>query len=409
VVLYSNELLEVTQFKASFSGIISNQPGLAEQEERTMGDQVLLDQINCNSADSLQAQCTDPVFILGIAARCGTNYLHDLIRMHPDCDSGSAMLEEDNLLANAHLLTKYVDGVSRWWKQHWGSEELRAEKQALAQQIGQGLVAFLSAQLERRKHISGKNDSHGRPQRLVTKTPTVKNLSLFVPMFPTAKLLVLIRDGRSVVESAARTFDRPYGHAAREWADSAAIIQDYCKNHLEQPFLLVRYEDLYSNVEKELRRIFEYLQLDADAYDYAGAINLPVRGSSTLRGQPSAHGVPWVAQGIHWDPVAKPANFNPVERWANWSRAKHERFNWLAGEYLEKFGYTRKTYPGGRLFWSSWNLMLDALHADSALWLGRRIRRRWKEVNSMEDFLGVLRLIKRSIIEALWERSEFGT
>lgn len=373
-----------------------------------MGDQGLLEQVNYKPVDTSLGQSNDPIFILGIAARCGTNYLHDLIRMHPDCDSGSAVLEEDNLVANAHVLTRYVDGVSRWWKHHWGPDELRLEKAALAEQIGQGLLAFLSAQLERRKQISGKNGTGGRPLRLVTKTPTVRNLALFYPLFPNGKLIVLIRDGRSVVESAARTFDRPYGHAAKEWASSARIIQDYCKNHPGRQFLLVRYEDLYRNVEKELRRIFEYLQLDAEAYDYDGAVNLPVRGSSTLRGQPSAHEVPWVAQGIHWDPVAKPANFNPVERWANWSRAKHERFNWLAGEYLEKFGYDKKTYTGGRVLWPVWNILLDGLHVDSALWLARRIRRRWKEINSVDDFLGVLRLMKRSIMEALWERSDLG-
>ncbi len=374
-----------------------------------MGDQGLLDQINYKSAESSTAQSTEPIFILGIAARCGTNYLHDLIRMHPDCDSGSAMLEEDNLLANAHLLTRYVDGVSRWWKQHWGQDELRTEKEALAQQIGQGLMGFLSAQLERRKQLSAKDGNNGRPTRLVTKTPTVKNLGLFFQLFPTSKLLVLVRDGRSVVESAVRTFDRPYGHAAREWASSAQIIQNQRKEHAATPFLLVRYEDLYTNVEKELRRIFDYLQLDADVYDYAGAVNLPVRGSSTLRGQPSAREVPWVAKGIHWDPVQKPANFNPVERWASWSRAKHERFNWLAGDYLEPFGYARKDYPGGHPLWAMSNFLLDVLHTDGILWTARRVRRRWKEINSMDDFLEALRLMKRSIIDALWERSEFGT
>ena len=58
--------------------------------------------------------------------------------MHPDCDSGSAMLEEDNLLANAHLLTRYVDGVSRWWKQHWGQDELRTEKKLSPSRSGKG-------------------------------------------------------------------------------------------------------------------------------------------------------------------------------------------------------------------------------------------------------------------------------
>lgn len=373
-----------------------------------MGDQELLDQLNDTGVDSSGAASAHPIFILGIAPRCGTNYLHDLIRLHPDCESGSSVIEEDNLVANAHLLTKYVDGVARWWKQHWGAEELKAEKEALAQHIGDGLIAFLQAQVERRKLLSGKHAGNCRPRRLVTKTPTVKNLGLFFRLFPTSHLIVLIRDGRSVVESAVRTFERPYAHAAREWAESAQIIQDYCEQEQGKRFLLVRYEDLYGNVEKELRRIFEYLQLDPDSYDYAGAANLPVRGSSTLRGQPSAHDVPWVARGIHWDPVEKPANFNPVERWANWSRSKHERFNWLAGERLEKFGYVRKTYTGASALWSAWNVLLDISQADRLLWLARRAKRRWKEINSMDDFLRVLSLVKRSIVEAVWERSEFG-
>lgn len=378
----------------------------AGQERMTIGNQGLLEQENYKPASFSGPQSGDAIFILGIAARCGTNYLHDLIRMHPECDSGSSSLEEDNLIANAHLLAKYVEGVSRWWKHHWGPEELRTEKELLAQQMGQGLISFLSAQLERRKQISHKHERNGQPLRLVTKTPAVKNLALYFQLFPSNKLLILIRDGRSVVESAVRTFDRPYGHAAQEWASSAKIIQDFSKDHPEKSFLLVRYEDLYSNVEKELRRIFEYLELDPEAYDYHGAKNLPVRGSSTLRGQPSAHEVPWVAQGIHWNPVAKPANFNPVDRWANWSRAKHERFNWIAGTYLEKFGYQKKTSSSTSFLWAAWNVVLDASHVDAILWLARRVRRRWKEINSMDDFLNVVRLMKRSALEALWERSD---
>ncbi|HUA15083.1 MAG TPA: sulfotransferase [Verrucomicrobiae bacterium] len=372
-----------------------------------MGDQEVLDQIHDPAADAPRAAAR-PIFILGIAARCGTNYLHDLVRMHPECDSGSSVLEEDNLVANAHVLARYLDGVARWWKQHWGSEELQAERAALAQQMGQGLIGFLSTQLEKRKELAGKETTNGRPLRLVTKTPTVKNLGLFFELFPGSPLVVLVRDGRSVVESAVRTFDRPYGHAAREWASSAQIIQNHRANHPEKQFLLVRYEDLYGNVEKELRRIFEYLQLDPDAYDYAKAANLPVRGSSTLRGQPTSHDVPWVANGIHWDPVQKPTNFNPVERWANWNRAKHERFNWLAGDDLEKFGYERKNFLRGQVFWVFWNVVLDVTHVDGALWLARRVRRKWREINSVHDFLATLRLVKRSIVDALWERSEFG-
>jgi hypothetical protein len=373
-----------------------------------MSKEGLLDQATTNGVP-VGAPTASPIFILGIAARSGTNYLHDLIRMHPDCDSASGILEEDNLLANAHLLIRYADNVSKWWKRKWGNSELECEKEELLQGIGQGLIAFLSTQLESRKRAAGRNATGESPLRLVTKTPSVKNLGLFSRLFPGEQLIVLVRDGRSVVESAVRTFDRPYGHAAMEWSRSARIIQHHRRNHPDRHFLLVRYEDLYKGVEKELRRIFQYLHLDADVYDYGAAVDLPVRGSSTLRGQPATRADSWVADGIHWHPVAKSADFNPLERWANWSRAKHERFNWIAGDSLDEFGYARKTYSGGRLMWCAWNAILDALHVDDIAWFDRRLRRRWKQVSSMEDFLGFLQIVRRTIVETVWEYTELGT
>ena len=247
-----------------------------------MSRQGLLHQASAPES-SVGVPTVSPIFILGIAARSGTNYLHDLIRMHPDCDSASGILEEDNLVANAHLLIRYADNVSKWWKKNWGSSELKSEKEKLLQGIGEGLIAFLSTQLQSRKQAAGVNETGEGPLRLVTKTPSVKNLGLFSRLFPSEPLIVLVRDGRSVVESAARTFDRPYGHVAREWSRSARIIRDYRRSHPERPFLLVRYEDLYKNVEQELRRIFQYLHLNADAYDFEAAADLPVRGSSTFR------------------------------------------------------------------------------------------------------------------------------
>jgi|SRR5579864_1335368 len=373
----------------------------------TTTEQELLDQTSCN-VDGGHARATSPIFILGIAPRCGTNYLHDLIRMHPDCDSGSSVLEEDHLVANARLLMKYVDGVSRRWNRALGANELQFEKAALAKGLGQGLMTFLRDQLERRKQLAGNKGGAGSLRRLVTKTPSVKNLELFSRLFPESPLLILVRDGRSVVESSAKTFNHPHGYAAREWARAARIILDFQSQNPGSKHLLVRYEDLYCNLETELRRIFAYLKLDPASYDYSAAANLPVRGSSTFRGQPTSYHVSWVAEGIHWQPVQKPQSFNPVERWAGWTRAKHERFNWLAGEPLERFGYARKNAPGGRLFWWVWNLMLDLTCVETATWSWRRVRRRWKSIESASDFWAFLRSLKQTMIEAIWERTELG-
>ena len=342
---------------------------------------------NASSASGSRGRAASPIFILGIFPRSGTNYLHDLIRMHPECDPESKVLHEDHLIANAHLLLKYVDSVSRWWKKRWGPAELEAEREALCAELGSGLVSFLSSQLELRKQVAGKNGTGGLQRRLVTKTPSVKNLGLFFNFFPAGQLLILVRDGRSVVESSVKTFNQPYGYAAREWARAARIIQDFQQANPGTPYLLVRYEDLYGDVENELRRIFDYLHLDADAYDYRLAASLPVRGSSTLRGQPASKGFSWVARGVHWDPVEKPADFDPINRWSAWRRARHERFNWLAGEYLSRFGYAAKTYSGGRAFWSAWNMAQDVLCLDTATWMLRRMIRRLKISSSAGESL----------------------
>ena len=360
--------------------------GQAEKKPMPTGSQELPDQTSCKS-NIHQTTATSPIFILGIAPRSGTNYLHDLIRNHPDCDPGSGFLEEDHLIANARLLINYIEGVSRWWKKKWGAEELQAEKDALAEELGRGLVAFLASQLDRRKKIGEKRGTGERQRRLVTKTPSVKNLGSFFRFFPAGQLVVLVRDGRSVVESSVKTFDQPYGYAALEWARAARTIQDFQAANPGGAYLLVRYEDLYSSIEPELRRIFYYLSLDPDTYDYSAAANMPIRGSSTLRDNGTSSRQLWVAKGIHWNPVEKPADFNPVDRWSSWSRAKHERFNWLAGEYLSRFGYALRTYPGSDWLWCAWNVILDISHLEAMVWLLRRAIRRLKTISSIGELL----------------------
>src|SRR3979409_629177 len=104
-----------------------------------------------SSASMPETSCSSPtvptpIFILGIAHRSGTNYLHDLIRLHPACEPASSVLEKVFALANAHLLLRYADGVARFWKKRWGREGLMEEKRMLCARIGEGLIAFLYEQ-----------------------------------------------------------------------------------------------------------------------------------------------------------------------------------------------------------------------------------------------------------------------
>jgi hypothetical protein len=262
--------------------------------------------------------------------------LYDLLRLHPDC-TGPGTNWEDSSLSRADHLVRYVEIVARGWRRH-GADA--AVEDLLYEHLGSGIISVLSTQV--------------KGQRLITKAPFVRNLNYFFKLFPRAYLLILVRDGRAVVESRVKTFGVSYEAAMRHWADAADTILsfDQMARGLPLNYLTVKYEDLCNNLENELRRILDFLGLDLSKYDFATAINLPVRGSSVFRGARP--------QEYHWDPIEKTPDFNPVGRWNNWSKSTHERFNWIAGEKLIALGYEgKKIGKDKRLLWPVWNKALD--------------------------------------------------
>jgi sulfotransferase family protein len=169
----------------------------------------------------------------------------------------------------------------------------------------------------------------------VTKSPSVRHLDRFFAFFPSARLLILVRDGRSVVQSAIDTFGWDFDRACRAWSEAACTIRRFQQTEAARAdrWRLIRYEDFVDDTEAQLRAVFEFLRLDATRYDFAAARNLPVRGSSAFGRQDGK---------VHWEVVPKDTTFTPKERWRSWSAAQRERFEWLAGEQLADFGYASR-------------------------------------------------------------------
>ena len=140
----------------------------------------------------------DPIFILGIMPRSGTNFLWDLLRLHPQCAPGRSPIAEDFFLEHSDHLVEYVNQVQAAWDPLWGEFESRIEDR-LAAALGEGLVSFLWVK---------------RDRRLLAKSPSVRNLHRFFTFWPDARLVILIRDGRSVVQSCMRTFGWDFDLAA---------------------------------------------------------------------------------------------------------------------------------------------------------------------------------------------------
>lgn len=276
-------------------------------------------------------QNENPIFILGISQRSGTNFLFDLLIQHPDCWGSPVNINEDFLIHHSEILQEYSKKVVNRWKQ-WIEKE--GFENALCKSIGDGLVSFLT-----RAQVG---------KRFVTKTPSVRNLDQFFKFFPNANLIILVRDGRSVVESRVKTFGETYEKASRTWAEAAETILQNKEKFKKTSFnyLIVRYEDLCEDINGEMVKVLKFLKLDKDVYDFQSADNLPVRGSSQFHGKDASH--------VHWKPVKKTQEFKPLERWNSWERWKHEQFNCLAGKYLIEFGYEEKHYHGNRFVWNVW-------------------------------------------------------
>jgi hypothetical protein len=270
------------------------------------------------------ALARDTIFIQGILARSGTNHLHELLIAHPDCCS-TGRLPENFFLLFADQLQRYVESVAGRWKPDWDLDP--AAREELLEGLGDGLISFL----DRQRQADPRN--RGARYRMVARTPHVGNLHLFFKLFPSARLIVLVRDGRDLVESFVRSFKVEYEPVMRKWAEAAQTIIEFDRAHRGGPFqyTIVRYEDLVSALEPSLRGLLAFLGLDAARYDFTAAAAAPVIGSSTFRGG---------APDVHWDPVPKTADFNPLDRSREWPADRTAQFNSIAGDYLLHFGYS---------------------------------------------------------------------
>ncbi|MDX6288086.1 MAG: protein-tyrosine sulfotransferase [Frankiales bacterium] len=266
-----------------------------------------------------------PIFLLGILERSGTNFLWDLFRAHPDCGVRRPIWE-DKLLGPAHMLEQYVDTVVATWDENWLAPA--EERGKLMRALGDGLVSWVTSAAE-------PLQSH-----VIVKTPSVENLPLFDDLFgDEVKLLILIRDGRSVVESGVRSFGWSYPLVMKKWADAARTILTAQQMFAEtgRRYHLVRYEDVLADQRGQLTEIFTFCGLDPTRFDFEAAEAMPVRGSSTERVEAGAP--------VDWAKVERPDDFAPQRRHVGWDDGLRHLYAEIAGDASVALGYPLEPLP----------------------------------------------------------------
>ena len=280
---------------------------------------------------------SQPIFILGIMPRCGTNYLSNLLLLHPNCVPRDTVWE-DFTIAHADLLMRYSNRVIQNWDPVWGVSAKTHDE--FNSSLGSGLSSFLNL--------------HSRGHRVVSKTPRVDNLDLFFRFFPDAPLLLLVRDGRAILESGIRSFGWNREANLHRIASAARKINDFEREYGDRMhrYRIVRYEDLWQKPAEGMREILNFLGLDTETYDFEKAAQLPIRGSSDLVHQDD--------KSMHWNPVDKTPDFDPLSRFEHWTSSMHFRYNRVAGKRMEALGYKRVETGRTSLLRRLLNLGLDA-------------------------------------------------
>lgn len=281
-----------------------------------------------------------PIFVLGITPRSGTNFLHRLLCQHPDVGSFTqTAAKEDFLVHHAHHLQEYIQKVAWQWA-HWGDESDLAA--SLTKSLGKGIQHFLASHVEKRF--------------IALKTPSVRGIGRFFDLFPKAYLIVIVRDGRSVVASGMSGFDWDFEAATRHWAKAARTILQFREQSLypSERCRIVRYEDLNENTLEEYGSLLDFLGLQSDALDVEDAIDLPIYGSSFASKSKGR---------VSWQPVEKTRDFSSSQRWETWDEKRHERFNWLAGEELEALGYAPQNLKGSHVLRRLANTAFDIAYS----------------------------------------------
>ena len=144
-------------------------------------------------------------------------------------------------------------------------------------------------------------------------------------LFPGAKFIHMLRDGRSVVHSMrnfVNPFVSPMGHeeAIQAWVEYTTAARAYGDSESAASMITVRYEDVVADTSTQIRRIHEFLEIPFEeaSVEFIEARN-PI--NSSFSGEVPAEKL--------------------THRWASWDRRERELFSRIAGDLLVLTGYER--------------------------------------------------------------------
>lgn len=206
------------------------------------------------------------LFIVG-APRSGTTWLQLLLAQHPNVATTS----------ETHIYTQYINLLQNRWQHELGREQSGHKVNGLTQVISES--TFHEAVGAFAKVVFGSAFTNkSNPELIIEKTPEhALHADLILNNFPDAYFLNIVRDPRAVANSFVNaanswwtwTESGPIGIASR-WNSSIDAGRHIAE--ITDRYLRVSYEQLSLSGATELKKIFNWLEMEVDEEFCAAAL-----------------------------------------------------------------------------------------------------------------------------------------
>nr|XP_029711402.1 protein-tyrosine sulfotransferase-like [Aedes albopictus] len=190
-----------------------------------------------------------PLIFIGGVPRSGTTLMRAMLDAHPEVRCGQ----------ETRVIPRILQLRSHWMKSE--KESVRLVEAGITKEVLNGAIAQFCLEIIAK---------HGDPApRLCNKDPlTLKMGTYVIELFPEAKFLFMVRDGRATVHSIISRkvtitgFDLSnYRQCMTKWNQAIQTMHDQCKEIGKERCMMVYYEQLVLHPEEWMRKILHFLDI----------------------------------------------------------------------------------------------------------------------------------------------------